>query len=113
MSRDTTLLHIYDWRRGNDGPYYLRCPCTVDDGITLAEDALKDRRRGFMRAVVKDVRADTRRRWSCRSQSASRFRLANVRVTKLSSALSDGAKYLKSGALAAVQLNRFPSNANP
>jgi hypothetical protein len=36
-----------------------------------------------------------------------------VWLTTLSSALSDGAKYLKSGAVAAVRLNRFPSNATP
>jgi hypothetical protein len=34
-------------------------------------------------------------------------------LTILSSALSDGAKYLKRGAVAAVRLNRFPSNATP
>src|SRR4051812_34595647 len=33
------------------------------------------------------------------------------RLTTLSSALSDGAKYLKSGAVTAVRLNRFPSYA--
>jgi hypothetical protein len=32
-------------------------------------------------------------------------------LTKLSSALSPGAKYLKNGAVAAVRLSRFPSNA--
>jgi hypothetical protein len=34
-------------------------------------------------------------------------------LTKPSSALSQGAKYLKNGAVAAVRLNRFPSNAKP
>jgi hypothetical protein len=56
MAHDTAMLHIYGWRRG-DGPYFLGNPSTVDEGIILAEDILKDRRRGFMRAVVKDVRA--------------------------------------------------------
>ena len=36
-----------------------------------------------------------------------------MRLTTLSSALSDGAKYLKSGAVTAVRLNRFPSYAIP
>src|SRR5690606_17475499 len=35
------------------------------------------------------------------------------RLTTLSSALSDGAKYLKSGAVTAVRLNRLPSYAIP
>jgi hypothetical protein len=35
------------------------------------------------------------------------------RLTIFSSALSDGAKYLKNGAVAAVRLNRFPPNATP
>jgi hypothetical protein len=36
-----------------------------------------------------------------------------TRLTILSSASSDGAKYLKNGTVAAVRLNRFPSNAIP
>jgi hypothetical protein len=36
-----------------------------------------------------------------------------TRLTTFSSALSDGAKYLNSGAVTAVRLNRFPSNATP
>jgi len=35
-----------------------------------------------------------------------------VRLTKLSSAVPEGAKYLKNRAVAAVRLNRFPSNAH-
>jgi hypothetical protein len=47
-----------------------------------------------------------------RSQPAIRFQLAKFSVTIFSSALSDGAKYLNSGAVViAVRLNRFPSYA--
>lgn len=56
MSQDTTLLHVYGWRR-DAGPFFLGNPSSVEDGISLAEGILKDCRRGFLRAVVKDVRA--------------------------------------------------------
>jgi hypothetical protein len=56
MSQDSTLLHVYAWRQ-TVGPFFIGNPRTVDDGIQIAEDALKDRRRGFTRAEVRDVRA--------------------------------------------------------
>jgi hypothetical protein len=49
------MLHVYGWRRDGAGPFFLGSPRTVDDGITIAEDALRDRRRGFTRAEVRDV----------------------------------------------------------
>ena len=49
MSQDAGLLHVYgnprDGRR-----YFVGIPRTVEEGIQTAEHALKDRRRGFVRA---------------------------------------------------------------
>lgn len=56
MSQEVGLLHIYAWRR-DGGPFYIGGPSTVEDGIKIAEDALKDPRRGFLRAEIKDIRA--------------------------------------------------------
>ena len=54
MAHDTTMLHVYGYPR--DGRrYFVGNPRTVEEGIQLAEDALKDRRRGFTRAEVRDV----------------------------------------------------------
>ena len=56
MTQNVGLLHVYAFPR--DGRrYYIGGPSTVAEGITIAEDALKDRRRGFVRAEVKDIRA--------------------------------------------------------
>ena len=56
MSQDTTMLHVYGYPR--DGRrWFVGNPRTVEEGIQIAEDALKDRRRGFVRAEVKDIRA--------------------------------------------------------
>jgi len=49
------MLHVYGYRRDGAGPFFLGSPRTVDDGITIAEDALRDRRRGFTRDEVRDV----------------------------------------------------------
>ena len=49
------MLHVYGWRR-DGGPYFLDNPRTLEDGIAFAETVLKDCRRGFLRAEVKDVR---------------------------------------------------------
>ena len=55
-SQDIGLLHVYGYPR--DGRrYFVSNPRTVDEGIQIAEDALKDRRCGFVRAEVKDIRA--------------------------------------------------------
>jgi hypothetical protein len=56
MSQDTTMLHVYGWRR-DGGPYFLDNPPTLEDGIAFAEMVLENCRRGFLRAEVKDVRA--------------------------------------------------------
>ena len=53
---DVGLLHVYGWRR-DAGPFFLDNPRTLEDGIAFAETALKDCRRGFLRAEVKDIRA--------------------------------------------------------
>ena len=56
MSQDVGLLHCYAYTR--DGRrWFVGCPRTVEEGITIAEDALKDRRRLYLRAEVKDIRA--------------------------------------------------------
>ena len=56
MSQDVGLLHVYGYPR--DGRrYFVGNPRTVDEGIEIAEDALKDRRRRFVRAEVKDIRS--------------------------------------------------------
>lgn len=55
MAHDTALLHVYAWRR-DGGPFYIGGPSTVEEGIVIAEDALKDGRRGFLRAEIKDIR---------------------------------------------------------
>jgi hypothetical protein len=57
MANDSTMLHVYGWRRGDDGPYFLGNPNTVDEGISLAHGVLKDCRRGFVRAEIHDARA--------------------------------------------------------
>jgi hypothetical protein len=56
MQHEPTLLHVYAWRRGDDGPYFIGGPNSVDEGISIAETALKDCRRGFVRAEVQDAR---------------------------------------------------------
>jgi hypothetical protein len=56
MSQDVGLLHVYGYLR--DGRrYFVGNPKTVREGIQIAEDALKDRSRRFVRAEVKDIRA--------------------------------------------------------
>jgi hypothetical protein len=56
MAHDTTMLHVYGWRR-DGGPFFLDNPRTLEDGIAFAETVLKDCRRGFVRAEVKDIRS--------------------------------------------------------
>jgi hypothetical protein len=56
VRRDVGLLHVYAWRRGDDGPYFIGSLPTVDEGISIAETSLKDCRRGFVRAEVQDAR---------------------------------------------------------
>jgi hypothetical protein len=58
QEHDVAALHLYAYRSDNDGPYFIGNPRTVDDGISLAAGALKDCRRRFTRAEIKDVRAD-------------------------------------------------------
>ena len=58
MSQDTTVLHVYGWRRDR-GPFFLDDPRTLAEGIMTAENILKDRRRGIIRAEIKDIRAMT------------------------------------------------------
>lgn len=41
------------------GLYFLDNPRTLEDGIAFAETVLRDCRRGFLRAEVKDIRAGT------------------------------------------------------
>jgi hypothetical protein len=56
MSQDVGLLHCYAYLR--DGRrYFIDNPRTLVDGIRSAEIALRDRRRGFVRAEVKDIRS--------------------------------------------------------
>ena len=55
MSHDTTMLHVHGWRR-DGGPFFLDNPRTLEDGIAFAETVLKDCRRGFLRAEVKNIR---------------------------------------------------------
>ena len=55
MSQDTTMLHVYGWRR-DGGPFFLDNPRTLEDGIAFAETVLKDGRRAFLRAEVKNIR---------------------------------------------------------
>ena len=50
------MLHVYGWRR-DGGPFFLDNPRTLEDGIASAETVLKDCRRGFVRAEIKDIRA--------------------------------------------------------
>jgi hypothetical protein len=50
------VLHVYGWRR-DGGPFFLDNPRTLEDGIAFAETVLKDCRRGFVRAEVKDIRS--------------------------------------------------------
>ena len=49
------MLHVYGWRR-DGGPYFLDNPRTLEDGIAFTETVLKDCRRGFVRAAVKNIR---------------------------------------------------------
>jgi hypothetical protein len=56
MSQDTTMLHVYGYRR-DGGPFFLDNPRTLEDGIAFAETVLEDCRRGFLRTEVKDIRA--------------------------------------------------------
>lgn len=56
MSQDVGLLHVYGYRR-DGGPFFLDNPRTLEDGIAFAETVLKDCRRGFVRAEVKDIRS--------------------------------------------------------
>jgi hypothetical protein len=37
--------------------YFVGNPRTIEEGIQMADDALKDRSRRFIRAEVKDIRA--------------------------------------------------------
>lgn len=46
MSQDTTMLHVYGWRR-DGGPSFFDNPRTLEDGIAFAETVLKDCRRGL------------------------------------------------------------------
>ena len=62
MSYSTEMLHVYGWRRGGDGPYFLNAPTTLDEGIAFAETTRRDCRRGFVRFEVHDVR-DNRVVW--------------------------------------------------
>jgi hypothetical protein len=55
MSQDTTMLHVYGWRC-DGGPFFLDNPRTLEAGIAFAETVLKDSRRGFLRAEVKNIR---------------------------------------------------------
>ena len=41
MSQPVSLLHVYAWRRDGRGPFYIGGPSTVEEGIGIAEDALK------------------------------------------------------------------------
>lgn len=50
------MLHVYGFLR-DGSKYFVDNPRTLEDGIRSAENALCDRRRGFLRAEVKDVRA--------------------------------------------------------
>jgi len=50
------MFHVYAWRRGDDGPYFIGSSRSVDEGISIAETALEDCRRGFLRAEVQDAR---------------------------------------------------------
>lgn len=56
MSQDVGMLHVYGWRR-DGGPFFLDHPRTLKDGIASAETILRDCRRGFLRAEVKDIRS--------------------------------------------------------
>jgi hypothetical protein len=51
----SSTVHVYGWRR-DGGPFFLDNPCTLEDGIAFAETVLKDCRRGFLRAEVKNIR---------------------------------------------------------
>ena len=53
---ETKMLHVYGWRR-DGGPFFLDNPRTLEEGIAFAETVLKDCRRGFVRAEVKDIRS--------------------------------------------------------
>jgi hypothetical protein len=54
-----------------------------------------------------------RSRWAGNYRSDGEMGSIPIGLTIFSSALAPGAKYLKNGAVAAVRLNRFPSNAIP
>jgi hypothetical protein len=56
MQHGSAMLHVYGWRRGDDGPYFIGSPPSLEDGISIAETALKDCRRCFVRAEVQDAR---------------------------------------------------------
>ena len=56
MSQDVSLLHVYAFLRDGSKDVVDNSK-TLEDGIGSAENALADRRRGFVRAEVKDIRA--------------------------------------------------------
>ena len=56
MSQDIRLLNCYGYTR-EGRRWFVGNPRTLEERIQIAEDALKDRRRGFVRAEVKDIRA--------------------------------------------------------
>jgi hypothetical protein len=41
ISHDTTMLHVYGWRR-EGGPFFLDNPRTLEDSIAFAKTVLKD-----------------------------------------------------------------------
>ena len=59
MLPEPTLLHVYAWRRGDDGPYFIGTSDRIEEGVSIAETTLKDCRRGFVRAEVHDARQQT------------------------------------------------------
>ena len=56
MQHGFSMLQVYAWRRGDDGPYFLITPTTLNEGIAFAETARQDCRRGFVRFEIHDVR---------------------------------------------------------
>lgn len=53
------MLHLYAWRRGGDGPYFVDGPHTIDEGIAFAETVRQDCRRGFTRFEIHNIREHT------------------------------------------------------
>ena len=54
VSHDIGMIHVYGYRR-QGGPFFIDNPRTLEEGIKSA--ALKDPRRRFLRAEIKDIRA--------------------------------------------------------